>query len=299
MHQRGAPDPSAAHQAPAPAFATALELIDAWPVEHAAAAVVTGDGSVVTHGDTTHVFRLASITKTLTATAAMVAVEERVLTLDAPLDGRGATLRHLLAHAAGYPFDGPAPISAPGRRRIYSNTGIEVAAGAVEAAAGMPFAAYFTEAVVDALGLGLELRGSPAHGAHASLTGLLPFVADALRPRVLAGVTAGEMRTIQFPELNGVVPGIGTFRPCPWGLGFEIKGAKSPHWTAPACSPATFGHFGGAGTLCWVDPVADLALVALTDRPFDDWRDDALRLWPALGDAVLAAGSIRPGGRPA
>jgi hypothetical protein len=48
-----------------------------------------------------------------------------------------------------------------------------------------------------------------------------------------------------------------------------------------------------------VDPVADLALVALTDRAFDDWRDDALRLWPALGDAVLAASSIRPDGRPA
>jgi hypothetical protein len=45
-----------------------------------------------------------------------------------------------------------------------------------------------------------------------------------------------------------------------------------------------------------MDPVADLALVALTDRPFDEWRDDALRLWPALGDAVLTAASIRPGG---
>ena len=300
MDQRGAPDPSASEQAPTvSAFEAALVEIDAWPVEHAAAAVVTGDGTVATHGATTHVFRLASVTKTLTATAAMVAVEEGVVTLDAPLDDRGATLRHLLAHAAGYPFDGAAPLSAPGRRRIYSNTGIEVAAHTVEAAAGIPFAAYFAEAVVQPLGLGVELRGSPAHAGFASLTGLSPFVADVLRPRLLASVTAAEMRTIQYPELNGVVPGVGAFRPCPWGLGFEIKGAKSPHWTAPACSPATFGHFGGAGTFVWVDPVADLALVALTDRPFDEWRDDALRLWPALGDAVLAVPSNRPGGRPA
>jgi DNA polymerase-3 subunit alpha len=27
--------------------------------------------------------------------------------------------------------------------------------------------------------------------------------------------------------------------------------------------------------------------IALTDRPFDEWADDALRLWPAFGDAVV------------
>jgi CubicO group peptidase (beta-lactamase class C family) len=298
MDRRGAPDPSAVNRSSAShaAYATALAQIDSWPVEHGAAAVLTGDDVVATHGAMDHVFRLASITKTLSATAAMVAVEEGVVTLDAPVDHRGATLRHLLAHAGGYPFGGSAPVSAPGRRRIYSNTGIEVAARAVEAAAGIPFATYFTEAVVAPLGLGVELRGSPAHAGFTSLSGLLPFLADVLRPRLLATETATEMRTVQFPDLDGVVPGIGSFRPCPWGLGFEIKGAKAPHWTAPRCSPATFGHFGGAGTLCWVDPVADLALVALTDRAFDDWRDDALRLWPALGDAVLTA-SMRPGGR--
>jgi CubicO group peptidase (beta-lactamase class C family) len=298
MDQRGADTPSARDTA-AGEFAAALALIDTWPVDHAAAAVVTGEGVVAIHGEADHSFRLASVTKMLTATAVLVAVEEGVVTLDAPVDERGATLRHLLAHAGGYPFDGPAPVSAPGRRRIYSNTGIEVAARTVETAAAIPFGTYFAEAVVQPLGLGVELRGSPAHAGFASLTGLLPFVHELHRPRLLAAATAGEMRTVQYPELAGVVPGIGSFRPCPWGLGVEIKGTKSPHWMAQRCSSATFGHFGGAGTLCWVDPVADLALVALTDRPFDDWRDDALRLWPALGEAVLSAPSIRPGGRPA
>jgi CubicO group peptidase (beta-lactamase class C family) len=280
-------------------FAAPLALIDTWPVDHAAAAVVTGDGVVATHGDTAHVFRLASLTKMLTATATLVAVEEGSIALDAPVDDRGATLRHLLSHAAGYPFEGAAPIAAPGRRRIYSNTGIEVAARAVEAATAMPFVTYFEEAVVQPLGLGVELRGSPAHAGFTSLDGLLPFVAELLRPRLLAAETATDMRSVQFPDLDGVVPAIGLFRPCPWGLGAEIKGAKDPHWTATRCSPATFGHFGGAGTLCWVDPVADLALVALTDRGFDDWRAEALRLWPALGDAALAGASTLPGGRPA
>ena len=34
----------------------------------------------------------------------------------------------------------------------------------------------------------------------------------------------------------------------------------------------------------WVDPEVDVALVALTDRPFDAW---ALSAWPELSDAVL------------
>jgi hypothetical protein len=38
----------------------------------------------------------------------------------------------------------------------------------------------------------------------------------------------------------------------------------------------------------WIDPDADLALVALADRNFDEWRDAALTGWPALSDAVLA-----------
>ena len=81
---------------------------------------------------------------------------------------------------------------------------------------------------------------------------------------------------------------MGRFDPCPWGLGVEIAGGKSPHWTGRTNSPATFGHFGGAGTMMWVDPVADVGLVALTDRPFDEWRDEALERWPELSDAVLA-----------
>jgi hypothetical protein len=38
----------------------------------------------------------------------------------------------------------------------------------------------------------------------------------------------------------------------------------------------------------WVDPLADVGVVALTDRRFDEWSDEALRLWPAFSDAALA-----------
>jgi CubicO group peptidase (beta-lactamase class C family) len=51
-------------------------------------------------------------------------------------------------------------------------------------------------------------------------------------------------------------------------------------------SRSTFGHFGGTGTFLWVDPVANVACLALTDREFGPW---ALEAWPAFGADVLAA----------
>ncbi|HST65026.1 MAG TPA: serine hydrolase, partial [Mycobacteriales bacterium] len=82
------------------------------------------------------------------------------------------------------------------------------------------------------------------------------------------------------------VPGFGRQPANDWGLGFEIRDSKSPHWTGAGNHPATFGHFGRAGTFVWVDPVARLSLIVLTDTEFEQWAKDA---WPPLADAVLAA----------
>ena len=262
-------------------------------MDHVSAGVVAPDGTVRTIGDAAFEYRLASLSKPLTAWAVLVAVEEGTVELDAPprhvAVQDGCTLRHLLAHAGGYPFDGPDPIAAVARTRIYSNTGIELAAAEVERASEMPFAAYLREAVLAPLGMTrTELRGSPAHQVFSTLDDTLRFAAEVRRPTLLAASTAADASRAQYPDLSGIVPGVGRFAPCPWGLGFEIRGEKSPHWTGTTCSPRTIGHFGGAGTLMWIDPDADVALVALTDRPFDDWSDEALRRWPELSDAVLA-----------
>jgi CubicO group peptidase (beta-lactamase class C family) len=96
---------------------------------------------------------------------------------------------------------------------------------------------------------------------------------------------------VQFPDLNGIIPGVGRYTPCPWGLGFEIRGTKQPHWTGTTNSTSTFGHFGGAGTFIWVDPAQGVACLVLTNRPFDKWADEALHLWPSFSDAVLAEAS--------
>ncbi len=91
---------------------------------------------------------------------------------------------------------------------------------------------------------------------------------------------------VAYPDLAGILPGIGPQDPNEWGLGFEIRGYKTPHWTGRTNSPATFGHFGASGSFLWVDPAIGRSLLVLTDRNFGPWALDA---WPPLADAVVAA----------
>jgi CubicO group peptidase (beta-lactamase class C family) len=263
----------------------ALWAIDGWDAGVAAAGVARADGVVATHGPQEVELPWASVTKLLTGLALLIALEEGTVDLDEPAGPPGATLRHLLAHASGLPLDGEEPITQPGRRRIYSNTGVEIAAGLLETRAEMPFADYFVQAVAGPLGLAGRLAGSPAHGYHGPLDDLLALGRELLRPTLVAAETLEEAAAVQFPGLAGVLPGFGRMEPNDWGLTFELRDAKSPHWTGSRNSERTFGHFGRTGTFLWIDPEAGLACGALTDRPFGDW---AKKAWPALSDAVLA-----------
>lgn len=271
---------------------SALHLVTDWPVDHVGAAIITETG--VQHvGELDRTFRLASLAKPMTAWAIMIAVEEGVVDLDEPLRhvtaAGGATMRHLLSHASGLPFDGEEPIAATERTRIYSNTGFERAADELAAAAAMPFADYFREALLEPLGLAhTELRGSPAHAVWSTLGDMITFVGELRRPVLLARSTVDDVIRPQYPSLGGIVPGVGRFDRCPWGLGVELHGDKSPHWMGRANSAAAFGHFGGAGTMMWVDPLADVGIVALTDRPFDEWSDAAIQHWSTFSDSALA-----------
>ncbi len=267
---------------------SALDLIAEWPVPTVSAAVVGPAGVLAQYGDTAHCYRLASVTKPLMARAAQVAVEEGVFDLDTPAGPPGSTVRHLLAHTAGYAMGDAQILARPAAKRIYSNYGFAVLAGTLERESGIAAGRYLTEAVFEPLGMTASRLdgGAPAagYGGFSTVADLALFAADLLRPRTVSEQTHAEATTVQFPGLDGVLPGFGMQRPNDWGLGFEIRAAKSPHWTSPANSAATFGHFGQSGTFIWVDPVADLALVVLTDRDFGDW---AKPLWPALSGEVL------------
>ncbi|MGD0714528.1 MAG: serine hydrolase domain-containing protein [Gaiellaceae bacterium] len=262
-----------------------LQTIDGWGARTAAAGVTRAGGELGVHGPRDAELRWASVTKLLTGFAVLVAVKEGTVDLDEPAGPSGSTLRHLLAHASGLPPEEGPPLMPPGRRRIYSNAGIERAAELVAERAGMPFADYFRNAVVQPLGLAGALHSSPAWGYRGPLDDLLALARELLAPTLVAPETLAEATSVQFPGLAGVLPSWGRMEPNDWGLAFELRDGKSPHWTGSRNSPRTFGHFGAAGTFLWVDPDAGIACGVLTDREFGDWAKDA---WPALSDAVLA-----------
>ena len=264
----------------------ALEQIDTWPSGTAAVSVATEAGVVGARGPEDVVFRWASVTKLLTAYAVLVAAEEGALDLDEPAGPPGSTVRHLLAHASGLPFEGDVPIAGPGERRIYSNAGFDLLGGRLADRAEMPFSEYLHAAVLEPLALtGAELRARPSEGIWGTLADLVAFGRELLAPTLVAAETLGEATSTVFPGLGGVLPGLGRQDPNDWGLGFELKDAKRPHWTGSNNSPETFGHFGGSGTFLWVDPDAGAACACLTDLEFADW---ALAAWPRLADDVLA-----------
>jgi CubicO group peptidase (beta-lactamase class C family) len=264
-----------------------LTLVDDWPVEHVAVGVVGADGTVRgTRGDTARRFPLASVTKPLVAWAALVAVEEEAVTLEHPAGPEGSTVRHLLAHTSGLAFGEHRAVAEPGARRLYSSAGFEVLAATIEEATGIAFADYLHEALLAPLGMAsTTLDGSPGHDATSSVDDLLRLAAEMQAPTLLDPATVREATSVQFPGLNGTIPGFGHQKPNDWGLGVELRDGKSPHWTGSRNAPGTFGHFGQSGTFLWVDPDAGAACVALTDRDFGDWAKSA---WPALADAVLA-----------
>lgn len=246
---------------------------------------MNADGVLGLAGDPNWVTRIASVGKLLVGYTALVALEEGTVMLDDAAGPPGSTVRHLLAHASGYGFDDDALLAAPGERRIYSNTGIEVFADHLAERADMPFVEYLTLAVLEPLGMTqTDLRGTPAAMMFSSVVDLLRFGRELLTSTLVARETLAAATVPHFPDLAGVVPGLGRFDPSPWGLTFEIKGAKAPHWSGTRNSPATFGHFGGSGTFLWVDPVSGLMACGLTNRDYGEW---ALEAWPSTSDAVL------------
>jgi CubicO group peptidase (beta-lactamase class C family) len=267
----------------------ALRQVERWPASNVAVGVTREGVVVATRGDASREFSWASVTKPATALAALVAAEEGTIDLDEPAGPEGSTVRHLLAHASGLPFEAGAPVSRVGRRRIYSNVGFETLAEHIAARADIPFADYLREAVLVPLGMNAQLRDSAASGLHGSLEDLLLLAAELQRPKLVASETLAEATMTQFPGLSGVLPDVGRMEPNDWGLGFELRDAKVPHWTGARNSPRTFGHFGGTGTFLWVDPDADVSLACLTDLDFGEWALDA---WPRLSDDVLGASGL-------
>ena len=258
------------------------------------ALVVTGapapDGGVLHEsGDVDEIFPFASVTKPIVAWSALVAVDRGLLDLDAPAGAPapdGATIGHLLSHSSGIAADSDERLASPGTRRIYSNRGIEILGQWLQEATGTPLETWVETTVLEPLGMASVLiPGSPAHSGEGSARDLSLFARELASPRLVSPALAERACAPVLPELDGVLPGYGRQVPNPFGLGVEVRGAKSPHWTGKGNSPQTFGHFGQSGCFMWVDPVAERQAVFLGAEPFGQVHR---KTWPALGDQILA-----------
>lgn len=265
-----------------------LDLIETWPVGRAAAASIAPDGSVTTFGDIDHGFEMASLTKLMTALAVLVAVEEGSIALEQVVTDWGATVADLLSHSGGMAPTSYEQITQPRTRRVYSTAAYERLGEVVAEHTEMTFDAYLDAGVFEPLKMtNTALQGSPGAESTSTVRDLISLATGWIRPILVHDSTLRRATKPVAPDLGGVLPGFGSLDHNHWGLGPEIKGAKNPHWTGRLNSSSTFGHFGRAGTMLWIDPIERRVLIALADEPFGAW---SIEHWPVLSDAVIEAG---------
>ncbi len=217
------------------------------------------------------------------------------------------------------------PIAEPGTGRVYSNVGYALAALALERASGMAWEAYIRQAVLEPLrmdstrfgvhraddpplevqepgllghgeqlfnGERFRVLGLPQSGAFstaADYARLLAVYLDRGAPLVHHATISRAVRN-HGGALSGGVEGFMIWPVCDWGLGFEIRDGKEPHWTGDATGPATISHFGASGTLAFVDPAARVGAVLLANRgTYARWMLEPGG-WPDLCAAIVAGG---------
>ncbi|NBQ04790.1 MAG: cupin domain-containing protein [Actinobacteria bacterium] len=161
----------------------------------------------------------------------------------------------------------------------------ELIADHVEQVSEILFADFLREAIFEPLGMTKSfLNGSASRDVVSCVDELAEFALELRNPQLISTGTASLATTTQFAELEGVVPGVGRFDPCNWGLGPELHGTKHPHWMGSRNSASTFGHFGGTGSFMWHDPTVNISCIGLCEVEFDAW---AMHHWPIFFDAVV------------
>ncbi|MFF5291073.1 serine hydrolase domain-containing protein [Paractinoplanes globisporus] len=132
------------------------------------------------------VFRVGSVTKTITALAVLALAHRGAIDLDAPVGrylpepappgpGGEPTVGDLLVHRGGLPKDMPAQglrrAWAPGERAEYSNVGYDLLGIVIEQVAGAPYATFCRDHVLVPYGLTHATMQDPGSPAPADVTG--------------------------------------------------------------------------------------------------------------------------------
>jgi CubicO group peptidase (beta-lactamase class C family) len=259
---------------------TTPSLLTGWPAGSAVSLLALRNGTLetlATEGNRERIYDWASLSKLVVAVAVGIEHDWQRLSLDAPIGPSNSTVADLLAHASGVGIDATAPMQPVGQRRVYSTYGYDLLVSRI--VSERPALEWLRDRFLTPLGLN-DVTDTDTDSVTAGLSGSLAsaeaLATTWLRGDLLSADTFHRMRSAHLPELNGVVPGFGSFSPCPWGLGPEVKGEKD-HWMGSEWPATSYGHFGKSGSLLLVDPVAQVAVVALSGEPFGPWAVD---LWP-------------------
>ncbi len=209
-------------------------------------------------------------------------------------------------------------VAAPRSIVQYGNVGYGLMAIVVERLTGLQFADALRSLVIEPLGIeaylqadlprpavhlsdvrgrraqeGMEPFNStfyrslmlPWAGLVTTLDGALGIIDAWSQPGFLQESTRRDATSNQVGDLGG-----GQIRPlwwqhCPWGLGPEIHGSKTPHWVPPSASASSFGHAGASGSLVWSDPEARVTWAIMGTRTADNgWL---IRYGSQIGAALL------------
>jgi CubicO group peptidase (beta-lactamase class C family) len=71
----------------------------------------------------------------------------------------------------------------------------------------------------------------------------------------------------------------------PWGLGWRLNWPSEPGSFGDLLGPRAYGHWGATGTLCWLDPDAELFGILFTTEP----QANEERFLARVSNAVMAA----------
>ncbi len=176
------------------------------------------------------------------------------------------------------------PQRPPGTEVVYSCTGYQLLGLLLRRVTGLPLGELFRTVIAEPLGLARELLFNPPEPGRCAATERCPWRGRWIRGEVhdenswclggeagnagLFGTAAAVLRLLgvlaeadQFRQMRtSFTDGLNRRR----AIGFMMHDAEAP--VGPLFSRDSFGHTGFTGTSVWVEPAAELSVVALTNR---------------------------------